>query len=150
MTNRNRAFLALVFLLTLCAPRALAAQPAPAPLEGFVSSVARLWQRGDADALVELAPADGRIVLDLGSDGSGSVEGRHVAAALRRLFGERETVSVRSTQVTLSGGEPVRGFGQLTWVSRLRGVSDQQSSTVYIGAVWEGRGWKIRELRVLQ
>ena len=149
MTKRTRVATTLLFLLALCVPRALAAQGQPAPLEGFVANVARLWQRGDADALVALASED-RIILDLGRQGSGAVEGRHVAAALRGLFGERQTVSVRPAQVTISGGEPLRGFGELTWVSRPRGVNDAQSSTVYVGAVWERGAWRIRELRVLQ
>ena len=139
----------LILALALCSPRALAAQR-PAPLEGFVAGVARLWAAGDAGALTGLAPADGRIVLDLGRGGAGSVEARHVAAALRDLFREREHVSVRPTQVTIAGGEPLRGFGELTWVSRPRGVSDPETSTVYVGAVWEPGGWKVREIRLMR
>jgi hypothetical protein len=146
----HRAVLALLALLLLCAPRVLAAQPDQARLQAFVASVARLWERGDADALVDLAPGDGRIVLDLGSDEAGAVEKRHAAAALRELFGGRDPVSVRATQVTVAGGEPVRGFGELAWVSRVRGVTDSQTSTVYVGAVWERGAWRIRELRILR
>jgi hypothetical protein len=147
---RKRLAFSLLLLIAVLAPGGLSAQDRPAPLEGFVATVARLWQRGDAGGLVELAPADGRILLDLGRDGSGAVEGRHVTAALRDLFGGRETVSARPTQVTIAGGEPLRGFGQLAWVSRSRGVTDAQTSTVYVGAVWERGGWRIRELRILQ
>jgi hypothetical protein len=73
-----------------------------------------------------------------------------VAAALRELFRDRTTVSVRPTQVTIAGGQPLSGFGQLSWVSRPRGVSDNESTSVYVGAVWENGGWKVRELRVLR
>jgi len=145
---RNRLLLLLTCTLALLAPRALAAQR-PAPLEGFVASVARMWAAGDAGGITGLAPADGRIVLDLGNGEAGSVEARHVAAALRELFRDRTTVSVRPTAVTISGGEPLSGFGQLSWVSRPRGVSDNESTSVYVGAVWENGGWKVRELRVL-
>ena len=146
--RRSRVVATLLVLLSLvAAPRALAAQ---APLEGFINAVARLWAAGDAGELAGLAPADGRILLDLGEGNAGAVEKRHVAAALRELFSGRENVNVRSAQVTISGGEPLRGFGQLTWQSRVKGVSDTQTSTVYVGAVWEGRAWKIRELRVLR
>ncbi|HEU0053328.1 MAG TPA: hypothetical protein VFQ39_09135 [Longimicrobium sp.] len=145
----KRISLVLLLLAAMLAPRALAAQDRPTPLEGFVANVARLWARGDAAGLVSLAPADGRIVLDLGREGSGSVEGRHVAAALRELFGGRETVSARPTSVTIAGGEPLSGFGQLAWVSRSRGVTDARTATVYVGAVWEHGGWRIRELRIL-
>ncbi|HEX5724147.1 MAG TPA: hypothetical protein VFX98_01705 [Longimicrobiaceae bacterium] len=146
----RRLLLVLAVLLAAAAPRTLAAQRPPQPLEGFVQSVARLWERGDAGDLVKLAPASGRILLDVGTGGPGAVEERHAAAALRSLFGERETVSVRPTGVTLSGGSPISGFGELAWVSRLRGVSDTQGTTVYVGAVWEDGAWRIRELRILQ
>jgi hypothetical protein len=142
---------ALALLLALCAPHALAAQQnGAATLSGFVATVARHWADGDADALVELAPADGRILLDLAGEGPGEVQPRNAAAALRRLFGQRETVTVRPTGATVSGGTPLRGFGELTWVGRPRGVSETLSSVVYVGAVWEGNGWRIRELRVLR
>ena len=114
-----------------------------------MASVARMWAAGDAGGITALAPGDGRILLDLGNGQTGSVEARHVAAALRELFRDRTTVSVRPTQVTIAGGEPLSGFGQLSWVSRPRGVSDNESTSVYVGAVWENGGWKVRELRVL-
>ena len=147
---RTRFRIFLLCTVAFLAPRALAAQGRPAPLEGFVSSVARMWGAGDAGGITGLAPADGRIVLDLGNGQAEAVEARHVAAALRELFRDRATVSVRSTQVAISGGQPVRGFGELSWTSRPRGVSDSETRTVYVGAEWEQGGWKIRELRVLR
>lgn len=137
----------LLAVFALAVPRAAAAQT---PLGAFVAGVGRLWAAGDAGALTDLAPADGRIVLDLGDGRAESVEARHVAAALRDLFRGRESVAVRSSQATLAGGQPPRGFGELVWVSRPRGVSDSETSTVYVGAVWEGGAWKIRELRILR
>ena len=143
--------LALALLLAAVAPRALAAQPQnAATLSSFVATVARHWADGDADALVELAPQDGRILLDLGGQGPGEVQPRNAAAALRRLFGERETVTVRPTGATVSGGTPLRGFGELSWVARPRGVSETMPSVVYVGAVWEDGSWRIRELRILR
>lgn len=141
----------LLFILALLLlPAAASAQSRPAPLDAFVANVARLWSAGEAAELVELAPADGRILLALGNEEAGAVQERHVAAALRELFRDRETVSVRPTQVQLSGGTPLRGFGELAWVSRQRGVTRPVTSTVYVGAVYEGNAWRIRELRVLR
>ena len=144
--------LPLVFalLLVLGSPCAAAAQQAPAPLQNFIGAVARLWADGDAEGIVELASADGRIQLDLAGDGPGEVQARNAAAALRRLFTDRQTVSTRTTQIAISGGAPLRGFGELTWVARPRGVTETQASVVYIGAVWDGRAWRLRELRVLR
>jgi hypothetical protein len=148
--NRSLPVL-LALLLALLAPRPSAAQQGNASsLSAFVGTVARLWAAGEADALVELAPRDGRMLLDLAGEGPGEVQPRNAAAALRRLFGQRETVTVRPTGATVSGGTPLRGFGELTWVARPRGVSESTSSVVYIGAVWENDAWRIRELRVLR
>lgn len=143
----------LALLLMVLAPRGLAAQQQPGSaqsLSAFVANVARLWADGRSDALVELAPRDGRILLDLAGEGPGEVQPRNAAAALRRLFADRETVTVRPTAATVSGGTPLRGFGELTWVARPRGVSETLSSVVYVGGVWEDGAWRIRELRVLR
>ena len=148
-TNRTIPIL-LALLLALLAPHGLAAQQDAAPLANFVATVSRLWAAGEADDIVALAPRDGRIVLDLAGEGPGEVQPRNAAAALRRLFGERENVSVRASRVTISGGTPLRGFGELTWIARPRGVTDTLSSVVYVGAVWEEGAWRIRELRVLR
>jgi hypothetical protein len=147
----NRSFsILLALLLALLVPRGLAAQQDASPLASFVATVSRLWAAGDADEIVALAPPDGRILLDLAGDGPGEVQPRNAAAALRRLFGERENVSVRASRVTISGGTPLRGFGELAWIARPRGVTDTLSSVVYVGAVWEDGAWRIRELRVLR
>jgi hypothetical protein len=147
----NRLGLLFTLGCALLLPSArVAAQGRAAPLEGFVAEVARTWAAGDAAGITALAPADDRIVLDLGTGQAEAVEARHVAAALRDLFRERTTLSARATQVTIAGGEPLRGFGELTWVSRARGVTDTETAKVYVGAVWESSGWKIRELRVLR
>jgi hypothetical protein len=139
-----------LFLLALALVLPAAAQAQARPLEAFVASVARQWSAGDASGLAQLAPADGRIVLALGDGEAGAVQERHVAAALRDLFGGQETVTVRPTQVKLAGGDPLRGFGELSWVSKPRGVSRPVTSTVYVGVVYEGSAWRIHELRVLR
>lgn len=141
--------LVLPCLLLLSARPAPAQETQPAPLEAFIQQVARLWSQGDAAALVDLAASDGRIMLDVGET-SGAVQGRHAAAALRALFGERETMSLRPARVTVAGGRPLRGFGELTWVSRSRSVTVPQSVTLYVGTVWEGDSWRIRELRIVR
>lgn len=148
MTAR-RVLLALAVLLLSVPAAPLRAQEG-APLEAFVARVAHLWEAESASALAELAPRSGRILLQVGGGSGGEVGGRHAAAALRALFSERETVSIRPARVTAAGGAPPQGFGELTWVSRTRGVTTPETSTVYVGAVREGGGWRIRELRVLQ
>jgi hypothetical protein len=144
----RRTFIALLLGIAFLLPARGMAQTAPLP--AFVAEVARLWAAGDADGIVDLAPADGRIVLDVGDGASGPVQKRQAAAALRDVFGGRTTVNVRAERATVSGGDPVSGFGELRWESRPRGVTATQRETVFVGVVWEGRGWKIRELRILR
>ncbi len=145
---RRRALL-LALLLALAVPAAAEAQATEAPLAPFIARVGRLWAEGDAEALVELAPDGVRLVLDVG-EGAGEVDGRHAGAALRVLFSTRQTLAVRPTRVTIAGGQPLSGFGELSWVSRGRGVTDSRNATVYVGAVWADGGWHVRELRILQ
>ncbi|MBA4159084.1 MAG: hypothetical protein H0X65_16645 [Gemmatimonadetes bacterium] len=147
--KRTVFFLLLLPLFAAASATRLSAQDAPAPLESFIVHVARLWATGDAGALADLAPADRRIMLDIG-EVNGSVQGRHAAAALRAMFSERETAAIRPTRATIAGGRPLRGFGEMTWTSRSRGMSDLRTVTLYIGTEWEGNGWRIRELRILR
>lgn len=151
MLARLRPLALALVAAAAVAPRPAAAQDDPrAALEAFVTLVARHWAAEDGDAIAALAPSDGRVVLDLAGEGPGEVRGRHAAAALRRFFGRREHVQVRVRPVSISGGTPLRGFGELTWSARPEGVTDTLVSTVYLGAVWEDGAWRLRELRVLR
>lgn len=148
MTARRIALALLVALAAVLASSDRArAQQAP-PLEAFVAQLAEHWRDGDADALVRLAPADGRILLDVAGE-QGLVPARNAAAALRRLFGAGETVRVRSTRAAVTGGTPLSGFGELAWTTRPRGVTDARTTAVYVGVVLEDGAWRLRELRVL-
>lgn len=147
----NRLTVFFLLPLLLLAGRSLGAQRGAdtgMPLETFVQQVTYLWGQGDVGRLMELVPEDGPVVLDTGS-GTETVNGRHAAAALRALFSGRESVSARPIRITLAGGTPPRGFGEVSWSFRTRGAPGPQTRSVYIGARWEGSGWRINELRVL-
>jgi hypothetical protein len=141
--------LAAFMLLFGGAPPAAEAQSAETPLESFVMQVAGLWAARDVGALIDLMPADNRLLLDTGS-GTETVNSRHASAALRALFADRTSVRVRPVRVTLASSRPPRGFGELAWAFRARGAPGEQSAAVYMGAVWEGSGWKISELRIMR
>lgn len=136
----------LLLVLLLGAPRPASAQGVP--LGEFVEQVAWLWNMGDVAALVDLLPARERVVLDTGR-GTEAVTAHHAGAALRALFDGRESLGVRSVRTSVAGRTPPRGFGELQWSYRVRGGPSAQSRSVYIGAVWEGRGWRINELRLM-
>jgi hypothetical protein len=144
----RRAFLLLVGALLAGGAFSPATAQSPAPLEQFVRRVGYLWEAKDVDHLVDLVTDSEPVLLDRGS-GTERVNGRHAAAALRALFSDLESVSVRPAKATVSGGQPVRGFGELTWVYRTRGRPGEQTRSVYVGAVWDGRDWRISELRLL-
>lgn len=150
MTFRFRAALAACAIaMASAAPAPAAAQQPPAvPLEEFVQQVAWLWNMGDVAALVDLLPLRDRIVLDTGS-GTETVQPRHAAAALRALFDSREGSAARAVRVTIAGGDPPRGFGELAWSFRARGAPTSQIRSVFVGAVWQGDAWRINELRVM-
>jgi hypothetical protein len=135
-------------IAALYGPAPASAQNAPVPLEEFVQQVAWLWNMGDVAALVDLLPLRDRVVLDTGS-GSEAVAPRHAAAALRALFDARETSDARTVRVTLAGGDPPRGFGQLEWSFRSRGAPTSQTRSIYIGALWQGSAWRISEIRIM-
>lgn len=149
--RRSLWCLALAWAL-LCggaAPSA-AQQNSAAPLNPFVARVANAWAGSAASNLAALLPRNGRLMLDLGAGSAGPVDARHAEAALRALFGEHETVSVRLERVAIAGGEPLRGFAELAWSSRMRGVTVPRGRVLFVGVVWEGGGWRIEELRLRQ
>jgi hypothetical protein len=144
----RRLLLLGALLLGLARPAAAQQPGASVPLERFVQQVASLWSAGDAAALVEFFPARERVVLNTGS-GTEAVSAHHAGAALRALFDAREGLGARPVRITLAGGSPPRGFGELAWTFRLRGAPTTQSRSVYVGAVWDGRTWRVSELRVM-
>lgn len=143
----RRTFLVLALLLLALSPRAADAQR-PAPLESFIREVAYLWSGGEAAAIAGLMPGHTTLVVDP-ARGPEAVDARHAAAALRSLFSDRESVAVRPVRVTMAGGRPPRGFGELAWSFRPRGASSAQTRSVYVGVVWTEDGWRISELRLL-
>lgn len=131
------------------APKPASGQGAPGvPLEDFIQQVAWLWNMGDVAALVDLLQAQDRVVLDTGS-GTEAVQPRHAAAALRALFDSRQTGGARAVRATIAGGDPPRGFGELSWSFRSRNAPTSETRSVFVGAVWQGDAWRINELRVM-
>ncbi|CAN5322034.1 hypothetical protein BH23GEM4_BH23GEM4_08310 [soil metagenome] len=149
MKRRIRSgLLACALLLTALPLGAQRSEPRSAPsLEQFVAEVARLWARGDANGVAALG-ADAGVAVELGA-ARGTVQERHAAAALRGLFGEAETVSVRILRSARAGGRPPRGFGEFAWTTRPRGTGAPQTAGVYVGAALDEGRWEIRELRVI-
>lgn len=147
---RCAGLFALLLLACAAAPVRAAAQApgANASLEEFIQRVSRYWAEADVSSLLELLPADNLVILDTGS-GIENANSRHAAAALRALFAESESVSVRPIRVTVASTAPARGFGELTWTFRARGSRGEQSRSVYVAGAVEEDTWRITELRLM-
>lgn len=140
----RRATLGFAFLALL-----LAAAPAQAQrLDQTMARVAAMWARGDVRGLTRHAAASG-FALRLDASPSGPVGSRQAAAALRRLFEDGETLSVRPGIAKVVGGEPTRAFGELEWITRPRGTTIPERRTVFVALVREGDGWRVTEIRVM-
>ena len=145
--TRAYGVLALLLFGVLFGAAPAAAQRV-APLEQFIKEVAYHWSGNDARSIAEYFQQDAQVILDTGR-GTEAVDARHAAAALRSLFAERESVAVRPMRVTMAGARPPRGFGELAWSYRGRGISTAQMYSIYIGVVWTDEGWRISELRLI-
>jgi len=144
--TRRTALAALSLLLGT----ALTAQAQEPALEGTIARFAKSWSQGDAGGVASFLAAAG-VSLDLeGGRRTGPLSSRQAAAALRRVFEDYETVSVRSGMVRIVGGTPQRAFGELDWVVRARGTTDTERRVVFVALVREERGWRVTHIRLLR
>ena len=108
-----------------------------------------LWARGDATAIAELSSRDG-VTLDFGGRMMGPLGLRQVAAMLRRLFDDRETLSVRMMTPQIVGGSPPRAFGEISWMMRSRGTTIPEKTSVFVALILQNDRWRITEIRFVQ
>jgi hypothetical protein len=129
---------------------ALLAVAVPAQAQGLeqtIKQMASFWARGDVRALVDHASSSG-FSLELGDEPVGPVAARQAAAALKRLFEDRETVAVIPGVTRAVGGEPERAFGEFQWVTRPRGTTIPEHRIVFVAFVLEPEGWRVTQIRV--
>src|SRR5687767_15658175 len=83
-------------------------------VESVINRFTDLWARGDASAIAELSSRDG-VTLDFDGRLMGPLGHMQVAAMLRRLFDDRETLSARMMTPQIVGGTSARAFGEVSW-----------------------------------
>lgn len=131
----------------------LAAPPAaaqdPAPLGDVLDSLAALWARGDATAIAELSSTGG-VDFEVHGETVGTISGRKLSAALRRVFEDRVTVAVVSRMTSAVQGVEDRAFGELGWELRRGGASVPEQSTVFLALIHEPVGWRVTQIRILE
>lgn len=138
---------ALAALFLLASVGAAGAQEAD--LDQVLSRLAASWARGDAAALAALGARAG-LSLDVDGEPVGPLAPRQAAAVLRRIFEERETITLRHGMAQLVGGTPLRAFGELAWVMRAHGTTIPERATIFLALVREDDDWRITQIRLLR
>lgn len=139
-----RRILPVLALLAL-APAPAAAQ---AQLDDVLDSLARLWSTAELVAIAEMVAADGA-EFEVDGHAMGSLNGRKMVAALRRVFEDRETVAVRSSLSSRVMGTDDRAFAELVWDARPPGGTVPERSTVFLALVHEDGAWRVSQIRIL-
>lgn len=140
--------LILAGALAMVAAAPVSAQD-PRPLGAVLDDLATMWERGDAHAIAELAASSG-VDFEVHGLALGSVAGRKLAGALRRVFDNRQTVSVVSNMTSPVMGVEDRAFGELSWAVRPGGATVTERSTVFLALVREPAGWRVTQIRILE
>jgi hypothetical protein len=138
----------IVLGAVLLGPEPVAAQD-PAPLGDVLDNLAALWARGDATAIADLS-ATGGVDFEMEGETVGTISGRKLSAALRRVFDDRVTVAVVSRMTSAVQGVEDRAFGELAWELRRGGATLPEHSTVFLALVHEPVGWRVTQIRILE
>lgn len=135
----------LLFLLMLVgAPVGAHAQV----LQEFTQRFTLAWARSDAGRVADHGAAAG-IAMDVGGRSIGPLRSRQAAAVLRRLFEERETISVTLSSQKELAGTPRRAYLELVWVRRARGTTIPERNPIFVALVEQDSDWRVTEIRVL-
>lgn len=111
--------------------------------------LAAAWERADVNMLGNQAAKSG-LSIDIGGERIGPVAGRLAATMLKRVFDERETMSASVGAAREMHGENRRAFVEITWVTRSRGTSIPDSTTVLLSLELESEQWRITEIRLMR
>jgi hypothetical protein len=111
--------------------------------------VASAWHKGDASAVAGFAARNG-VSVNIDGRAVGPLAPRQAAAVIRRVFEDRESLSVRSNMTRSAGGSPARAFGEITWTTRARGTTIPGRATIFVAFVHEDEQWRITEIRLIQ
>ena len=117
-------------------------------LEQAAAGFAAQWAAGDVSRLQGRFSQNG-VRLQWEARPLGALAPQHAGASIREYLTNREAASARVSRVGEVGGEPPRGFAEIRWGSRMRGMSEIVTRTVFVAFVYEDGAWRVAELRVL-
>lgn len=144
MSGRTTTLIALLLLGLAATARAQEAE-----IEQVLGRLGTAWARGDAAALAGLAARAG-VSIEILGDRVGPLSPRQAAAVLRRIFDNRETVTLRHGMAQVVGGMPPRAFGELAWVARADGTTIPERATIFVALVREEDEWRVTQIRLLR
>ena len=117
-------------------------------LEQAAAAFAAQWSAGDVSRLESRFSQSG-VRVQWEDRPLGALSPERAGASIREYLGTREAQSVQVSRTGEVGGEPLRGFAEIRWESRIRGMSEIVTRTVFVAFVYEDGAWWVAELRVL-
>ena len=117
-------------------------------LEQAAAGFATQWAASDVSGLQSRFSQSG-VSIQWEARPLGSLSPQRAGVSIREYLENREAASARVSRVGEVGGEPPRGFAEIRWESRVRGVSETVTRTVFLAFVYEDGTWRVAELRVL-
>jgi hypothetical protein len=147
LDTRLLASLVLAGLVGTAGPPSLQGQTQRG-LEARAEWFARTWTEENAAALGSALLSQG-IHLRLPGDEHVLIEPRQAEAAIRSFLQRYEGGEARVSQVSLTGGDPRKGFAEIQWQTRDLATSEAAVVTVFVGFGLEGETWRITEIRIL-
>ena len=116
-------------------------------LEQAAAAFAAQWSAGDVSRLQSRFSQSG-VRVQWEAQPLGALSPQRAGASIREYLGNREAAA-RVSRTGEVGGEPLRGFAEIRWESRIRGMSERVTRTVFVAFVYEDGAWRVAELRVL-
>ncbi len=117
-------------------------------LEQAAAGFATQWAAGDVSGLQSRFAQSG-VRVQWEARPLGTLSPQRAGASIREYLENREAASARVSRVGEVGGEPARAFSEIRWESRIRGMSEMVTRTVFVAFVYEAGTWRVTELRVL-
>ena len=117
-------------------------------LEQAAGGFATQWAAGDVSGL-QTGFSQGGVRIQWEARPLGALPPRRAAASIREYLENREAVSTRVSRTGDVGGDPPRGFAEIRWESRIRGMTETVTRTVFVAFVNEDDTWRVAEVRVL-
>jgi len=117
-------------------------------LEQAAAGFATQWAASDVSGLQSRFSQSG-VSVQWDARPLGSLSPQRAGVSIREYLENREAASARVSRVGEVGGEPPRGFAEIRWESRIRGMSEMVTRTLFVAFVYEDGTWRVAELRVL-